>query len=141
MLELEVTEQVLLDDVPGAIAKLGRLRAGGIRVALDDFGTGYSSLAYLRNLPIDVVKVDRSFIHEVSRSARDQAILRALIGLCGELQLAVVIEGIETREQRDLLRALGCRLGQGFLYCQPIPAEQMEPLLRARRERLQAVRD
>ena len=140
MLELEVTEQVLLEDVPGAIAKLGRLRVGGISVALDDFGTGYSSLAYLRNLPINVVKVDRTFILDVSRSARDQAILRALIGLCRELQLTVVVEGIETREQRDLLHALGCRLGQGFLYCQPMPVEQMEPLLRARRERLPAAR-
>jgi diguanylate cyclase (GGDEF)-like protein/PAS domain S-box-containing protein len=140
LIELEVTEEVLLDDVPGAADKLGRLRRAGLRVALDDFGIGYSSLGYLKSLPIDRVKIDRSFIREISRNPRDQAILRAVIGLCRELDLDVISEGVETREQRDLIRSLGCRVCQGFLYCEPMPAGRMEPLLRARGERVQSDR-
>ena len=135
LLEIEVTEQILLDDVPGAVYKIEQLRRQRVRFSLDDFGTGYSSLSYLRSLPMDQVKIDRSFTRDLSRNPRDQAILRAVIGLCRDLDLEVVTEGVETREQRDLLRSLGCRIYQGFLYCEPLPASEIEPLLRASADR------
>lgn len=125
-LEVEVTEQVLLGDIDEAARKLGRLRELGVKVALDDFGTGYSSLGYLKRLPIDQVKVDRSFVRDLTGHPRDQAILRAVVALCRDLDLDLVAEGIETREQRELLEALGCRLGQGFLFGRAAPPEQIE---------------
>ena len=128
-LEVEVTEQVLLGDIDEAARKLGRLRDLGVKVALDDFGSGYCSLGYLKRLPIDQVKVDRSFVHDLTRHPRDQAILRAVVALCRDLDLDLVAEGIETREQQQLLEALGCRLGQGFLFGRAAPPEQIEAMI------------
>lgn len=132
-LALEVTEQSLLADMEGAVERLTRLQRGGMSISLDDFGTGYSSLSYLRQLPIDKVKIDRSFISDVSRDVRAQAILRAIISLCRELNLGVVTEGIETKEQRELLKGMGCHICQGFLFSKPLPVDQLELLLTERR--------
>lgn len=132
-LVLEVTEQSLLGDMAGAVEKLARLKRGGMSISLDDFGTGYSSLSYLRQLPIDKVKIDRSFISDVSQDVRAQAILRAIISMCRELSLGVVTEGIETKEQRELLKGMGCHICQGFLFSKPLPTTQIESLLTERR--------
>jgi EAL domain-containing protein (putative c-di-GMP-specific phosphodiesterase class I) len=128
-IELEVIERALLADTQEAARRMEALRALGVRVAIDDFGTGYSSLAYLKNLPIDTVKVDGRFTQEITRHPRDQAILRAIVSLCHDLGLELVAEGIETEEQRTLLDGMGCRLGQGYLYSRPLPANLLEARL------------
>lgn len=128
-IELEVIERALLADVQEAARRIEALRALGVRVAIDDFGTGYSSLAYLKNLPIDAVKVDARFTQDITRQPRDQAILRAIVSLCRDLGLELVAEGIETEEQRALLNGMGCHLGQGYLYSGPLPARLVEPRL------------
>jgi EAL domain-containing protein (putative c-di-GMP-specific phosphodiesterase class I) len=101
---------------------LGRLRAAGLRAVLDDFGTGYSSLSYLRKFPMDVLKIDRSFTRD---ACDDSALLEAIVAMGESLGLVLVPEGIEEPEQADALRALGCRLGQGFLFGKPVPADQL----------------
>ncbi len=126
LVELEVTEQVFLDDVGATGERLKWLREKGFRIALDDFGTGYSSFNYLRGLPIDTIKLDRAFVSDVERERVSQAILRALIGICSELDFSLVSEGIETETQRKLLLRYGCRLGQGFLFDRPQRAEAVE---------------
>lgn len=129
-LTIEVTEQVFLDDLEGAVQRLAQLRALGLSIALDDFGTGFSSLSYLKHLPIDTLKIDRAFTAGITQGPRDVAVLRAVLALCRDLNLAHVIEGIETRAQRDRLLELGCERGQGFLYHRPLPAADLEVLLR-----------
>ena len=129
LLELEVTEQVFLHDMESTIGKLERLRDMGMTIALDDFGTGYSSLNYLKELPLDAVKIDMSFIRDITRNPRDLAILRAIILLCRDLKMSTVAEGIETGEQRTLLTTLGCGLGQGFLFHRALAPERIEELL------------
>ena len=129
LLELEVTEQVFLHDMAATVGKLRRLRDMGMSIALDDFGTGYSSLNYLKQLPLDTVKIDMSFIRDITDNPRDLAILRAIIMLCRDLQMSTVAEGIETGEQRMLLSTLGCGLGQGFLFHRALPPERIEELL------------
>jgi diguanylate cyclase (GGDEF)-like protein/PAS domain S-box-containing protein len=119
---LEVTESVFMDDNQTNIKALVALREIGVRIALDDFGTGYSSLSYLRRFRIDVLKLDRSFVSGLLGSAQDRAVTRAVIDLANHLELELVAEGIETAEQHDLLRQLGCRLGQGYLMHRPMPA-------------------
>ena len=120
---LEMTESVFLDDSHANIRALEALHDIGVRIALDDFGTGYSSLSYLRRLRIDVLKLDRSFVSGLLGSAQDRAVTRAVIDIANHLDLELVAEGIETSEQLDLLRQLGCRLGQGYLLHRPMPAE------------------
>jgi EAL domain-containing protein (putative c-di-GMP-specific phosphodiesterase class I)/GGDEF domain-containing protein len=127
LLRVEVTETAVLADAAATHGMLGRLRRAGVCVALDDFGTGFSSLTHLRDLPIDAVKVDRSFI--LAEDERDHAIVRALVGLAGGLGLDVIAEGIETAEQEDRLRAAGCPLGQGRRFAAPF--ELGEPVLLA----------
>ena len=119
---LEVTESVFMDDNQTNIKALEALREIGVRIALDDFGTGYSSLSYLRRFRIDVLKLDRSFVSGLLGSAQDRAVTRAVIDLASHLELELVAEGIETQEQLELLRQLGCRLGQGYLMHKPMPA-------------------
>ncbi len=119
---LEVTESVFMDDNVTNIKALEALREIGVRIALDDFGTGYSSLSYLRRFRIDVLKLDRSFVSGLLGSAQDRAVTRAVIDLANHLELELVAEGIETAEQLELLRQLGCRLGQGYLMHRPMPA-------------------
>ncbi|WP_432978548.1 putative bifunctional diguanylate cyclase/phosphodiesterase [Dactylosporangium sp. CA-233914] len=123
-LVLEVTESTLVADADST-ARLEQLRADGVRVAIDDFGTGYSSLAYLVHLPVDVLKIDRTFL----ATAVDTTLMRAILQLAGGLGLQTVAEGVETEEQAATLRALGCEHAQGFLYSRPVPPEALDALL------------
>lgn len=126
---LEITESVVMDDIEDAIALLRSLKALGLTVSLDDFGTGYSSLAYLRRLPIDEVKIDKSFVDGLGRNAEDTAIVAAIISLTHALERDVVAEGVETVEQLETLRSLGCDHAQGYLLARPMPPTDIERLL------------
>jgi len=121
-LTLEVTESVLMNGVENAVATLTELRRMGVTLSIDDFGTGYSSLSYLATLPIDALKIDRSFIDRMSRDAEGNEIVRAIFTLGQSLSKKVYAEGIETGRQLDLLRELGCEFGQGFLLSRPVGA-------------------
>jgi diguanylate cyclase (GGDEF)-like protein/PAS domain S-box-containing protein len=124
-LTLEVTETVLIQLQDHASNTLNRLREVGVTIALDDFGTGYSSLAWLSRIPIDEVKIDRSYITQMVEDPRCQVLIRGFVGLFQELGLRVVAEGIETEEQRDLLVAMGCDVGQGWLFGRPVPVGKL----------------
>jgi diguanylate cyclase (GGDEF)-like protein len=129
LLELEVTETAMMTNI-GHIAKtLERLRQIGIKIALDDFGTGYSSLSYLRTLPVDTIKIDRSFIRELKGGASGLSMLRAIIALSHSLDLSVIAEGVETEAQADALAALGCDAIQGFLFHRPAGAPEVTEVL------------
>lgn len=121
---LEVTESALFDDVEGAISKMNALKALGVRFALDDFGTGYSSMTHLKLLPIDILKIDRSFIQDVLTESKDAAIVKSIILLGNELDLKVVGEGIETAGQKDFLKQHGSKYGQGYLFGRPVKIEE-----------------
>ena len=131
--ELEVTESLFLYPDNGHVGGLQRLRKQGVRVSLDDFGTGYSSLARLRQLPVDKIKIDGSFVAGVGRDADSEAIVRAVIRLGRSLGLRVVAEGVETSGQCAFLRAEGCHAAQGFHIAQPLPASDFAALLGASR--------
>ncbi|MGI9603568.1 MAG: putative bifunctional diguanylate cyclase/phosphodiesterase [Acidimicrobiales bacterium] len=128
-LQVEITETVLLENRVEAASTLALLRRMGVRVAIDDFGTGYSSLAYLRELPVDLLKVDRAFIDGIEESAEDQAIVRAVITLAEALDMVVIAEGVERPEQLRELKRLGCRYVQGFLMGRPMTAFAATKLL------------
>jgi EAL domain-containing protein (putative c-di-GMP-specific phosphodiesterase class I) len=128
---LEITESTLLSQVASNLDTLRLLRALGVHLTVDDFGTGYSSLSYLRQLPIDSLKIDRSFIDGLGVDSHDTAIVEAVIGLAKVLELDVVAEGVETRGQLEILREMGCRMGQGFLFSEPLGTGQMEAFLSA----------
>jgi len=130
-LELEITETVLLERSEANVATLHRLRALGVRVALDDFGTGYSSLGYLRSFPFDKIKIDRSFVKELTESSDCLAIVRAVAGLGASLGICTTAEGVETQEQLERVRAEGCTEAQGFLISKPGPAGDIAGLLAA----------
>jgi diguanylate cyclase (GGDEF)-like protein len=127
-LELEITESVLMDQSEAGIRALSDLRGLGVRLVLDDFGTGYSSLSYLKHLPLDTIKIDRTFVAGIEEVA-DRSIVEAVIALAHGLGIGVVAEGIETEQQADRLRELGCDLGQGYLFSRSVPAEQTWALL------------
>jgi diguanylate cyclase (GGDEF)-like protein/PAS domain S-box-containing protein len=129
-LDLEITESMVMKDVEGSIAKLRALREMGINLAIDDFGTGYSSLSYAARLPINSLKIDRSFINGMAASPHDMAIVTTIIALARSLNLGVVAEGVETAEQSRLLALVKCDEAQGFLFSKPLPAAGIEPLLR-----------
>jgi EAL domain-containing protein (putative c-di-GMP-specific phosphodiesterase class I) len=133
MLCLEITETALLEDVAANSANLRALKRLGIHIAVDDFGTGYSSLSYLKRLPVDILKVDRSFTQGVGTDSHDRAIVGAVIDLAHALGLQTVAEGVETREQVETLTALGCDEGQGFHWTPALPADELEQWLRAAR--------
>jgi diguanylate cyclase (GGDEF)-like protein/PAS domain S-box-containing protein len=130
-LMLELTESVLLPHDDRIRADLAALKAAGIRLAIDDFGTGYSSLSYLKGLPIDVIKIDKSFVDGIDTSEMQQALAESIIRMARTLRLEVIAEGIENAAQRDKLVALGCRYGQGFLLARPMAPEQAEALVSA----------
>jgi EAL domain-containing protein (putative c-di-GMP-specific phosphodiesterase class I) len=130
-LTLEITESVLMEEAESPTAILGTMQEHGLAIALDDFGTGYSSLSRLKRFPLDVLKIDRSFISGVDSNAADRAIVKATIDMAHAVGLTVVAEGVETREQADYLRAFGCDRAQGFLYSRPQPAEAITDVLTA----------
>jgi diguanylate cyclase len=131
-LELEITETTILADPFHVRAVLTRLNEMGVRLAIDDFGTGYSSLAYLRRLPVQTIKIDRSFVMGMCEDANDATIVRSTIDLARNLRLDVVAEGVETQEAWSELRALGCTLAQGYLISRPSSADELAPLLEER---------
>jgi EAL domain-containing protein (putative c-di-GMP-specific phosphodiesterase class I) len=129
-LELELTESVLMKHAPSTATILQTLRKSGIRVAVDDFGTGYSSLSYLRKFPVDAVKIDQSFVRQISTPGEDTTIVKAIIGMARGLKLRVIAEGVETLEELAFLRAYRCEEAQGYYFSRPVPAEQFAQLLR-----------
>jgi EAL domain-containing protein (putative c-di-GMP-specific phosphodiesterase class I) len=132
MLELELTERMLMDDLGAVQTALARLKALGVGIAVDDFGTGYTSLGRLKDLPLDRLKIDRSFVKDLPHSVGAAAIARAIVQMGRSLKLQVVAEGVETVAQCDWLRAQGCEAQQGFLAGEPMPAPVFEAWLRAR---------
>ncbi len=131
-LELEVTESVMVGDVQGTSRLLAQLRAAGVRIAIDDFGTGYSSMAYLRYLPVDVLKIDRAFVKDIGSDASADIVVRAIVGLAGSLGLVTVAEGVETAAQAQLLTEMGCGELQGYHFARPLPPEALPQAVRAR---------
>jgi EAL domain-containing protein (putative c-di-GMP-specific phosphodiesterase class I) len=129
-LGLEMTESSLIPDMRTALEVLGSLRRLGVTLLMDDFGTGYSSLSNLHSFPFDVLKIDRSFVGRMTEGDQPLQIVRTIIELARVLGMDVVAEGIETREQYRLLRQMGCRFGQGFLFARPLSAEAITRLLR-----------
>jgi diguanylate cyclase (GGDEF)-like protein len=130
-LELEVTESVVMHNPQDAVRILEQLSAQGIHISVDDFGTGYSSLSYLKQFRLDTLKIDRSFVRDINSDADDAAIVRSVIALAHSLRLQVIAEGVETAEQLEYLRALGCDQYQGYLRSKPVPAAEFEAMLRA----------
>ena len=128
-LELEITESIIMDDVEAAIEIMEAIKSKGIHLAIDDFGTGYSSLAYLKRFPIDVLKVDRSFVSDIPKDKTDMAITSAVIAMAHKLSMKVVAEGIETQEQLDFLRENNCDDGQGYLLSRPLTLPQLHHFL------------
>ncbi len=128
-LQIEITESVLVDDANVMIDRLHEMRALGVRLAIDDFGTGYSSLRYLATMPLDVMKVDRAFVHGMLESQRGFAVMRATIGLARALGMKVIAEGVETERQEWLLGALGVDMLQGFRYSVPLDVERATRLV------------
>ena len=126
---IEITESVLMTDIELAVRRLHELKALGIRLAIDDFGTGYSSLNYVRQFPFDILKIDRSFIEDLTAGGEVSALTAAIIELAGILELAPVAEGIETLEQLERLRELGCEMGQGYLLHRPLGHDELERLM------------
>ncbi|MEP7075469.1 MAG: EAL domain-containing protein, partial [Acidobacteriota bacterium] len=128
-LTLEITESILMDSADSAIVMLRQLRAIGVQLSIDDFGTGYSSLSYLHRFPVNILKVDRSFVNRMADEDESLAIVETVITLAGRLKMKVVAEGVETETQRRLLRALNCEYVQGFLFSKPVPAELASRLI------------
>ncbi len=118
-----------MKNAEAAIETLGELKKLGVKIAIDDFGTGYSSLGYLKRLPIDILKIDRSFVCDVTTDADDAALVMAIISLAHNLSLKVIAEGVETQEQLKFLRLLKCDDWQGYLCSKPVPAEDFSRLL------------
>jgi len=128
-LELEITESILVEDIEKAILILWELKRKGISIALDDFGTGYSSLSYLQKLPINTLKIDRSFVTNLASSPDDIAIAKAIIALAQSLELNITAEGVETKAQFEYLKAQGCNEVQGYYFAKPLPAEVLQDFL------------
>jgi EAL domain-containing protein (putative c-di-GMP-specific phosphodiesterase class I) len=131
LLELEITESLLLRNVDDTTSGMRRFRAAGLTLAIDDFGTGYSSLGYLRTFPVDALKIDRSFVKDLNAKGDGGAICAAIIALARELKLRVIAEGVENLEQVEFLRAQRCDQVQGYLLSAPLPVQELELLLRA----------
>ena len=125
-LKLELTEGMLVENVEDIIGKMLALKARGVAFSLDDFGTGFSSLSYLKRLPLDQLKIDKSFVREVLTDANDAAIARTVVALAHSLGLGVIAEGVETDSQRNFLAGVGCYAYQGYLFSRPLPKEDFE---------------
>lgn len=142
-LKLELTESALMKNVESTVATLWKLKELGVRIAIDDFGTGYSSLAYLKRLPIDVLKIDRSFVTGICEDEEDKAIVHAIVAMAKSLNLSITAEGIETESQLSMLRSMTCEQGQGYLFHRPLDGTAFEAVMRqstpARSIRSQAV--
>jgi EAL domain-containing protein (putative c-di-GMP-specific phosphodiesterase class I) len=130
LLQLEVTESMMMRNVSRAIKVLDAIQSRGIRLAIDDFGTGYSSMSLMKQLPIDTIKIDRSFVRDLPDDTEDRAIAQAIISMGKALGMTIVAEGVETPEQETFLRNHGCDEMQGFLLSRPVPPEQLADLLR-----------
>jgi predicted signal transduction protein with EAL and GGDEF domain len=130
LLELEITEGMVMHDMDRALMQLHAIKQMGVRIAIDDFGTGYSSLAQVKRFPIDALKVDRSFIRDVGSDGKDRAITEAIIAIGRTLHLTVVAEGVETAEQQSVLRENGCDEIQGYYFSRPVPPAEVSVLLR-----------
>jgi EAL domain-containing protein (putative c-di-GMP-specific phosphodiesterase class I) len=126
---LEIAETALAADGDGGVASLSSLKRFGVRIAIDDFGTGFSSLSALANLPVDILKIDRCFVSGQASTTPSVPMLEGIIGLANKLSLAVIAEGIEEPGQLDLVRTMGCQMGQGYLLARPAPPHQLEALL------------
>src|SRR5437899_940684 len=133
-LELEITEAVLIRDDEAALAILHQLRGIGVRIALDDFGTGYSSLSYLQRFPFDKIKIDRCFVNDIAEPDGSSCIVQAVVNIAAERHMTTTAEGVETQQQQELLRALGCSEMQGDLFSPPKSAEEINRLCFAHRE-------
>jgi diguanylate cyclase (GGDEF)-like protein len=129
-LKLELTESVLVNNLADVVEKMAALKEKGVGFSLDDFGTGYSSLSYLKSLPLEQLKIDRSFIGELMTSANDASIAKTVVALAEALGLDVIAEGVETEAQRDFLNTIGCQNYQGYFFGRPVPIERFEELLR-----------
>ncbi len=132
LLELELTESILLQNVENTLDTVRQLKALGVRLSLDDFGTGYSSLSYLKRFAVDRLKIDQSFVRDVTRDPDQAAIVHAIVQLAKSLRLGIIAEGVETAEQRAFLCDAGCTDMQGFLFSRALPATEAEARLRAR---------
>ena len=130
LLKLELTEGMLLENIEETIATMNALKEIGIRFSLDDFGTGYSSLQYLKRLPLDQLKIDQSFVRDIATDSDDKAIVRTIVAMAQSLDIHVIAEGVETKEQQQLLLDRGCFHYQGYLFGRPVPIEQFEALLK-----------
>jgi EAL domain-containing protein (putative c-di-GMP-specific phosphodiesterase class I) len=124
LLEIELSERGVLNQRHEVISEVHRLRAVGVRISIDDFGTGHASIAYLKDLPVDVIKIDRSYVSGAGRSARDEAIAAGMVALAQRLQATVIAEGVETREQLETLRDWGSQECQGFYFSPAVPADE-----------------
>lgn len=129
LLEIEITESAIMTDVEDSITRLSEIKAQGISIAIDDFGTGYSSLSYLKKFPIDVLKIDRSFIIDVATNQEDAGIVNAILGLSESLGLKVVAEGVEDKQQLSTLKLMGCAIIQGFLFSKPMSSDKCYDLM------------
>jgi EAL domain-containing protein (putative c-di-GMP-specific phosphodiesterase class I) len=129
---LEITETSMMSDVEEAILRLGQLRALGVRLALDDFGTGYSSISYVKRFPIDILKIDKSYVDEIGQEGTEPDLVRTLITLGHSLGLKIIAEGVESSEQADFLRALQCHEAQGFYFSKPIDGDSVAVILKER---------
>ena len=128
-MEIEVTENVLIHDPADVQTKLERLKALGLRISIDDFGTGYSSLAYLKELPIDIIKIDRSFIRDVPQDPNDSVLVETIVAMARHLGIRTIAEGVETEEQLEFLSALGCDIYQGYLFSQPVSLQELKDMM------------
>ncbi len=130
LLQLEITESMVMQNVERAIKLLDEIQSRGVRLAIDDFGTGYSSMSLMKQFPIDTIKIDRSFVRDLENSTQDRAIAKAIINMGKALGLTVVAEGVETTEQDAFLRGHACDELQGYLFSKPVPAANVPSLLR-----------
>ena len=124
-----MTEGIIIDNLSETVDKLEQLRHLGIRMSLDDFGTGYSSLSYLKRLPLDELKIDKSFVFDVLKDPHDALLVQTIINISNQFVLDTVAEGVETREQLDFLQRNGCKYYQGYYYSRPLPLDELKSFL------------